>query len=36
MKRKILLLGIGALVLVSALLVTVLTKKSGKSRSNKK
>lgn len=36
MKKKILLLGIGALVLVTALLVTVLTKKNNKSRSNKK
>lgn len=30
MKKKILLLGIGALVMVTALLVTVLTKKNSK------
>lgn len=35
MKKKILLLGIGALVLVTAMLVTVLTKKSSKSRLQK-
>ena len=35
MKKKILLLGIGALVLVTALLVTVLTKKNNKSRLQK-
>jgi hypothetical protein len=34
-KKKILLLGIGALILVTALLVTVLCKKNSKSRLQK-
>lgn len=34
MKKKILLLGIGALVLVTAMLVTVLTKKNSRAAQN--